>query len=99
MSEEDEKRWQRHMKDESVAISAQQETAGDTHSPLKGPGLHGDFALNAVAKSSADETLRECMQRLGQLVAESRARGERAVAIDDLQALIDASRNPPKEPS
>jgi hypothetical protein len=99
MREKDEKRWQRHMADESIAIAAQQVRAGDAHSPVKGPGLHGDFALNAVAKSSADQSLRECVQRLEDLIEDFRARGEPAIPVGDLLALIAGSRTCSKEAS
>jgi hypothetical protein len=99
MSDKDERRWQRHMADESRAIAAQQVTAGATHSPLKGPGPHGEFALNSVARSSADQSLRECVQRLQNLVENFRARGEQAIPIDDLLAVIASLQIHPKEPS
>jgi hypothetical protein len=86
------------MADETKAIAAQQATAGDEHSPLKGPGLHGDFALNAVARSGADESLRECVQELEKLVEDCRARGEQAIPLDDLLALIAALQTHLKEP-
>lgn len=61
--------------------------------------LHGDFALNSVAKSSADELLHECVERLQNRVENFRARGEQAIPIDDLLALIASLQIHPKEPS
>lgn len=82
-----ERRWEQHMADEAAAIASQQATAGDGHSPVTGPPPHGDFNLNALARTTAEQANRRCAQLLEDLVESFLARGEQAIPVANVQAL------------
>ena len=50
--------WAEHLKDEAVELQVQQESAGDTHSPLAGPLPHSVGDLDAAIQAERERCVR-----------------------------------------
>ena len=50
--------WAEHLKDEAAELQVQQESAGDTHSPLAGPLPHSVGDLDAAIEAERERCVR-----------------------------------------
>jgi hypothetical protein len=85
--ETDREAWSRIQRDEDAALQRQQKDAGPSHSPVLGPGPHGDHATNIAVESSVALERERCA-RLVDLWAQDQPAQVEAV----LRRLADAMR-------
>ena len=81
--------WHRIQSDEAAAVDAQQEAAGGSHSPVRGPGPYGDHGTNRVVDEAVTAERERCAA-----LAESWAAGQAAEGRDLLLRLAAAIRQP-----
>lgn len=85
--ETDRDEWRRIQRDEDAALQRQQKDAGPSHTPVLGPGPHGDHATNIAVESSVARERERCAK-----LAEAWAEEQPAQVAAVLRRLADAVR-------
>ncbi|HWI81752.1 hypothetical protein [Ramlibacter sp.] len=62
MANRKELEWEQHNRDEAAARSAQQDSAGSTHSPVLGPGRYGSHSTNIHVRDAVLAERERCAQ-------------------------------------
>lgn len=97
MGDNDEKQWERHIRDEADALHEQQESAGPDVRPVAGPGPYGDHATNIYVREAVMAERERCVRQAALCATEPALREKLgAISARDrkvAQALVNAIVN------